>query len=174
MSAKKLIGFFQVGIFITAVILLALRLFVFYPYTVVGTSMHPTLDNTDRTFVNKTFYTLKNVQRFDIVAIDMKDQQKRLVKRVIGLPGESIKYKDQNLYIDEKKVSDEFSNQTEDFSLIEVSGISKVPDGMVFVMGDNRPFSHDSRAADLGFIPLSSIEGKVEMRFYPLNKLTLF
>ena len=107
--------------------------------------------------------------------VDGKDY----IKRVIGLPGDSIDMKDDVLYINGKAVEEPYLNAnkednpinklTEDFSLQEKTGESQVPKNMLFVMGDNRLISKDSRI--FGFISYDSIVGEVKFRFYPLQEI---
>ena len=85
-----------------------IRAFLFSPYIVEGASMNPTLHNGERLFVNKLSYSLHDIRRGDIVIIKDEAKNKHYVKRVIGLPGEKIEMKKDQLYIDDKKVSEPY------------------------------------------------------------------
>ena len=94
-----------------------------------------------------------------------------MVKRIIGLPGEHIEYKDNILYVDGKKISDSRSSSTKDFKL-EFIGYDTIPKDMYLVLGDNRTNSSDSRT--FGLVKKSDIIGKVNIRIYPFNKIKIF
>lgn len=162
---------------VVASILLLLRMFVFTPVIVKGSSMDPTLADSERVI------TLKNtsIERFDIVTFPAPDtEDKNYIKRVIGLPGDTIEYKDDVLYINgtatEEAYLDEFKAEltdgfplTYDFTLEELTGETQVPEGQLFVMGDNRRVSKDSRK--IGFINQKDISGDVKFIFWPVNKI---
>ena len=158
---------------VVGVVILLLFIFVIGLQQVVGPSMTPTLTEGHIALVNKIGYRFHNPRREDIVVVTHGD--KYMVKRVIGLPGETIEYKDNNLYINGKLYVEEFIDKekypTEDFS-IESLGVTKVPEGEYFVVGDNRPNSEDSRF--YGFVPKKQIVGKVMLRIWPLNKIKTF
>ena len=111
--------------------------------------------------------------RDDIVVIDAKinGKKERIVKRVIGLPGETLEYTDGFLYINGKRTHDDFVNLTRDFTLEDVTGKKKIPEGYYFVMGDNRRNSLDSRDSRVGLVKKSDIIGKPILRIWPLNKM---
>ena len=90
---------------IIIVVVLFIKAFIVTPIKVNGESMHPTLEEGDIMILNKTAYYFNNPKRFDIVVVDMPDEY--LIKRVIGLPGEHIEYKNNTLYVDGKKVKDD-------------------------------------------------------------------
>ena len=107
------------------------------------------------------------------------DEGKNYIKRVIGLPGDIIEYKNDELYINNKKYDepylDEFKGKltdgqplTYDFNLKELTGSEKVPDGELFVLGDNRRISKDSRI--IGMIKEKDIMADVKFVFWPLNR----
>ena len=148
------------------VILLALfiRAFIASPVRVNGTSMVDTLKEGDILILNKTN---KNYKRFDIVVINSNGT--KIIKRIIGLPGENIEYKNNSLYINNKYVKDVDTEPTADFSLEELYGYKMIPEGYYFVMGDNRDGSSDSRDYRIGLIKESDIKGKVKFRLWPLN-----
>ena len=147
-------------------VVLLIRTFIITPVQVRGSSMEPTLKNKEILILKK--YD-KSYKRFDIVVL--KRGREKLIKRVIGLPGESIEYKNSKLYVDGKEVKEPFKTNTDtrDFSFDELFGIGiKVPSDSYFVMGDNRNNSTDSRM--LGFINKKDIEGTIGIALFPFNK----
>ncbi|MBM7601662.1 signal peptidase I [Virgibacillus halotolerans] len=155
------------------------RSFVFASYVVDGESMEPTLEDRDLLMVNKVIYSLKDVDQFDVIVFHA-NKQEDYVKRVIGLPGDRIAYKNDVLYVNGEHVEEPFLHafvkashtmpHTTDFDLEEKTGETKVPEGQLFVMGDNREDSLDSRS--IGFISIEQIVGKVGIRYWPLSHAT--
>ena len=137
------------------------RTFIVTPVRVDGTSMYPTLKDKDIILLKK--YD-QNYQYGDIVILNY--MKTKLVKRIIGVPGDSIEVVDGKIYINMKKVDDPYSSITADFSLLEL-GYSKIPEGYYFVMGDNRSASSDSRM--IGLIKKSDILGTASFRIFPFN-----
>lgn len=151
-------------VIITVVIFI--RTFIATPVRVDGSSMVPKLKNNDILVLNKLS---NNYKRFDIVVV--RSNGSKLVKRIIGLPGENIEYKNNVLYIDGKKVKDITPNETEDFNLEELYNMKKIPNNYYFVMGDNRMHSSDSRDYRVGLIKKDNILGKTIIRIFPFNKI---
>lgn len=152
---------------IIVVAVLLIRTFLVTPVYVSGSSMSPTLNNGEILILNKLD---KDYKRFDVVVIDYKSDKlnERLIKRVIGLPGDKIKYKDGKLYVNNKEVYDKFSTFTEDFNM-SLFNLTEIPEGKYLVLGDNRIESLDSRR--LGLIDEKDIKGTVNLRIFPLNKI---
>ncbi|MDP4083016.1 MAG: signal peptidase I [Bacillota bacterium] len=153
-----------------AVILAAvIRYFLFAPIVVDGLSMMPTLKDQDRMIVNKLSYEIGKPHRFDIIVFHAPEG-KDYIKRVIGLPGDNIEYKNDTLYVNGKAYKepylDEYKKQVADGPLTG-SFKEKVPKGEIFVMGDNRRFSKDSR--HIGPVPLSKVVGKTSVVYWPLK-----
>src|SRR5699024_10961703 len=98
--------------------------------------MNNTLNNGDMVLLFKAKYKFSDVKRFDVVSFNYEDT-KYLIKRVIGLPGEHIEYKDNKLYINGNYVEEERDFETDDFKLEDL-GYDVIPDDMYFVLGDNR------------------------------------
>ena len=155
-------------------ILALLFIFVGKPFTVSGQSMYPTLHNNDRMLMSK----LGDINRFDVVVLHAPDQDKEYIKRVIGMPGDTVEVKEGKLYINGQPVEQPFINKEilvnktvyiDDFILQELTGESKVPEGKYFVMGDNRGVSRDSRM--IGFIDRTAIEGKAVFTIWPYNRI---
>lgn len=159
---------------ILIIVILVVAIYIVGLQQVVGPSMSPNLKNNDILILDKISYKFKDIKRGEIVSLYHADT-KYLIKRVIGLPGEYIEYKDNILYIDGNMYKEEYLNSdviTNDFSITEL-GYDKIPDDMYLVLGDNREDSLDSRDKDVGLIKRSNIVGKVRARIWPLNKLKL-
>lgn len=142
---------------------LLIRTFLVTPVKVDGTSMYPTLNDGEILILKK--YD-KSYKRFDVVVINYNGE--KLVKRIIGLPGENIKYKNNKLYINGKKVDEPLELETENFSLINL-GYNKIPDNHYLVLGDNRYNSTDSRI--IGLIKKEDILGVTNLRIWPFKKI---
>lgn len=151
--------------------------FIGYFCDVKGNSMFPTLSNGDGLIISKTSYYFHEPERFDIITFRYRDSL--LIKRIIGLPGDQIFFKNDRLYVNGKwvkewfltdSVTQEEGNFTEDFMLKEKTFFQTVPPNSYFVLGDNRPNSVDSRA--FGFISKNSIQGKAVIRWSPFEDFT--
>lgn len=147
---------------IILIIVILLKYFVVTPIRVNGTSMIPTLHPKDIMILNKTAYYTKNPKRFDIVVVDIEDE--KIIKRVIGLPGEEVEYHNNTLYINGKKVKENIDKvDTDDYK----SG--KIPKDSYLVLGDNRKGSYDGRM--FGFIKKKQIEGKTSLTILPFKRI---
>lgn len=141
------------------VVVVAIRAFIATPVRVDGASMNPTLEDGEILILKK--YD-RSLERFDIVVLDYNGE--KLVKRVIGVPGEKIAYKDNKLYVDGKRVKEPFEHEvTDDFELEE-----QIPEGYYFVLGDNRINSTDSRM--IGAISKEQIQGTTNFSIFPFDK----
>jgi len=152
---------------IVLIIGITTKLTIIDPFFVNGDSMYPTLKDKEILILNRTAYYFSNIKRYDIVVIKTKDDY--IIKRVIGLPGEHIKYLYGNLYINDKLEEDEFSKNTSNFDLTEL-GYEKIPEDKYLVLGDNRQISSDSR--NIGLIDKKDIKGTASVRVWPLNKIS--
>ncbi len=151
---------------IIVVVVVLFRTFIATPVRVDGDSMKDTLHNNDILILNKLDNSYK---RFDVVVINFNNT--KLVKRIIGLPGENISYEDNELYINDKKIDDIDTSRTADFSIEELYAVDKIPNDSYFVMGDNRGNSLDSRDYRVGFVKKEDIVGVTIFRLFPLNKI---
>lgn len=155
------------------------RAFFFSNYVVEGHSMNPTLEQGNFLMVNKMVYAFSKPERFDIVVFSHPEEKFNYVKRVIGLPGDQLEYIKDQLYVNGEPVLEPFiasdqlkvfgGNFTGDFSLEELTGKEKVPKGHVFVIGDNRLNSLDSR--HFGYVSMEDIVGKVHVRYWPFDEI---
>jgi signal peptidase I len=160
---------------------LVLRTYVVQSFSIPSLSMYPTLQVGDRIIVNKLSYDLHGVHRGDIVVFkrpSLQDQEYAdLVKRVIGLPGETISSRGCQIYIDNKLLSEPWlpkgpaSCSTalpgDPHPQFNLPGPVKIPEGSYYVMGDNRTDSEDSRF--FGPIPKSLIVGRAVAVVWPLS-----
>lgn len=159
---------------------LLVKTFVLQAFFIPSLSMASTLEEGDRVLVNKLAYTFGDVGRGDIVVFERPPSQTPseipdLIKRVVGLPGDSLVIKDGRVYVNGEALSEPYLDPgtvtSTDNTPRKCSDADpcQVPDDQVWVMGDNRPDSQDSRY--FGPIPESSIVGKAFVRVWPLDRL---
>lgn len=157
-----------VSILIAVVLAFFIRYFIVELYMVEGPSMRPTLVSGERLVVNKFIYRFKDPQRDEIIVFRYpRDPSRDFIKRVIGVPGDTIEVKDGRV-IRNGQVLDE------PYILERTRGnypAAKVPSGHIFAMGDNRNNSEDSRFKDVGFVPYSLIKGKAMVIFWPFDHI---
>jgi signal peptidase I len=163
---------------VSFLLVIMVRALFFSNYVVEGHSMNPTLEEGNFLMVNKMVYSFSMPERFDVVVFQQENASDNYVKRVIGLPGDKIEYKKDMLYVNGDLIVEPFirpdhlkifgGNFTGDFSLEELTGEEKVPKGHVFVIGDNRLSSLDSR--HFGFVKIEDIVGKVHVRYWPVEE----
>lgn len=162
-----------IKLIIVVIIILILMIYVVSITQVVGDSMINTLNDGDVLILNKLKYRLGEIERGDIISLKYTDT-KYLIKRVIGLPGDSISIKNNKIYINGELYVEDYLEEDlvyDDFELSSL-GYEEIPEGMYFVLGDNRENSLDSR--EIGLVKEEDIIGKVSLRIWPLNKLAVF
>lgn len=129
--------------------------------------MVPTLLDGDIMILDKIGYRINGLKRFDIVVI--KYNNEKIIKRVIGLPGDYIEYKDNILYVNGKEIKEEYKRDiTNNFSLKDL-GYEKIPENKYLVLGDNRGISKDSRI--IGLIDKGDIEGYTGIIVLPFKRI---
>lgn len=154
------------AIVVALIIAEGIHLFVLQQFVVDGHSMDPTLANNEHLIIDKIPYYLGPPKRGDIIVFHAPDGQD-WVKRVIGLPGDTVAVKNGKLILDGKTINEPYINGPMD--PYNNYGPTTVPKGDLFVMGDNRNISEDSRI--IGPIKESSVIGRVDIIFWPLNKM---
>lgn len=165
------------ALLIAIILAFIIRAFFFTPIVVDGSSMEPTLQDQNRMIVTK----IGEPNRFDIVVFHAPDGRD-FIKRVIGLPGDRIEYKDDILYINGESYEEPYLNEykqkvidgplTNSFTLEETPVRSDlVPEGHIFVLGDNRRGSTDSR--HIGAIPMEKVVGTTKIVYYPINEIKI-
>lgn len=162
------------AVLIVAVFSFVVREFMFTNYVVYGQSMMPTIRDGERIIVNKIGYELMEPDRFDLI-IFHADEESDYIKRIIGLPEDDLYYESDTLYVNGEPVEEDFLEEykganssdvfTDDFTLEDLTDEQTVPEGHVFVLGDNRQNSIDSR--QIGYVPTEEIVGQVNMTFWP-------
>lgn len=160
--------FFQ-SLIIAGILAFFIITFVAQSFVVDGQSMYPTLRDGERLFVNKFIYRFHQPERFDIIVFTPHGQpNSKFIKRVIGLPGETVYIRDGITYIDGKPLKEEYLNEL----MIGDFGPYPIRENEVFVMGDNRNHSADSRIPSyVGNVKYSSISGKAFWVYWPLNRM---
>ncbi len=155
-------------IYLLTVVLIALsiRLFVFEPARVEGPSMEPTLWTNERLFVEKVSLWAAPPRRGEIIICFYPDEKDTCVKRVIGLPGETVEVKRGAIYINGEALDE--SAYWNDYIYNEMEPRT-VPENSVFVVGDNRNVSKDSRAPSVGTIPRERIVGRAHFVMWPFR-----
>lgn len=154
---------------IACILVIVIRQFLFSPVIVSGQSMEPTFASENRVVISK----IHKLDHFDLIVFHAPGEKEDYIKRVIGLPGDKVVMEDDKLFINGKEYEEKyvqankeriFKDQklTEDFEVT-------VPEGQLFVLGDNRRHSTDSRM--IGCIDEDSVVGKVGFRFYPFNSI---
>lgn len=162
-----------VKLIVVIVVILFLMIYVVSITQVVGSSMSSTLQDGDVLILNKIKYRFTDIKRGDIISLEYADT-KYLIKRVIGLPGDTVSIRDNTLYINGEVYVENYLDEGlvyDDFDLSSL-GYDVIPEDMYLVLGDNRPDSLDSR--EIGLISKDGVIGKVSFRIWPLNKLAAF
>ncbi len=145
---------------------IVIYLFLFFPMNVYGSSMEPNFHTGDRILVNRIAFKLGELKRGDVIVLKSpQNPDVDFLKRIIGLPGDTLTIKNGSVYLNGKKDPESYirvSTHTWDNGFTQENISYHVPNNFVFVMGDNRPRSSDSR--EFGPIPFDSIVGKVILR----------
>lgn len=139
---------------------------------VSGHSMEPNLHNEDQVLMDKFTYRIRDPKRYEIIVFPGPEGGDQFfVKRVIALPGETVKIKDGKVYVDNKEVKDYSKDHTTDQG--ELKKEIKLSGDEYFVLGDNRDNSNDSRYKEVGPVKRSKIIGRIVFRFYPFDNAGL-
>lgn len=149
-------------------IAIVLRTFIFQMALVNQISMEPTLHEGQMLVISKINYFIGDPGRGQIVVLKDDVENKLLIKRVIGLPGEKVQLKDGKVFINSKELQPDYTVfPTYAYNLDEWT----LPEGEYFVLGDNREHSRDSRVENVGMVERENIIGRAVFRIWPLNKL---
>ena len=157
-----------ISIVAAVVMALLIRTFIVELYIVDGPSMKPTLQHEERLVVNKFIYRLRNPEKGEVLIFRYpRDPSRDFIKRVIATGGDTIEIKEGRVYVNDQLLKEDYILEKTRTEYPKVT----IPEGTVFVMGDNRNNSDDSRFADVGFVPLDLIKGKAVIVFWPLDNI---
>ena len=168
------------SIIISLFIIIIVFTFFFSIVGVSGPSMLNTLVDGDKLVISDVGYTPKNgdiviiSRNYGNIASDDEDNsyEEPIVKRVIAVAGQTVEIKDGDVYVDDVKLEEDYiTSQTDARTFI---GKQTVPEGHIFVLGDNRIVSHDSRSEDIGMVDERYVMGKVLLRFFPITEFEIF
>lgn len=157
-----------ISIIIAVVLAFAIRTFIVEPYLVSGPSMMNTLQDRERLIVNKFIYYTTEPKKGEIIVFKYpSDTTRDFIKRVIATGGDTIEIKDGKVFVNGEQLKEGYIK--EPFHTNYRKAV--VPQGHIFVMGDNRNNSEDSRFSDVGFVPLELVKGKASVIFWPLGQM---
>ncbi len=162
-------------ILISSILALVIRGFIAEPRYIPSDSMLPTLSQGDRLVIEKVSYHLNSPKTGDIIVFDPPEQLLRVgyqkeqafIKRVIGTSGDTVEVKQGKVYLNGESLAEDYILESPNYQLSSI----KVPDGQLFVMGDNRNNSNDSHL--WGFLPVENVIGKAVLRFFPFQRISL-
>jgi signal peptidase I len=173
---KRLGSFFldilEVIVFAIAIFLF-LYLLVFQPHKIKGASMDPNFQDGEFLLTDKVTYRFRSPQRGDVIVFKAPlAEGEEYIKRIIGLPGETVSIRNNEIYINDKAIKEKYIGPfivTDGNAFLPEGATVTVPAESYFVLGDNRSHSSDSRA--WGFVPKKDINGRAWFIYYPFNKL---
>ncbi len=167
-GARRLAEYGIILVVAFVVVFGVLRPFVVKSFWIPSESMVPTLEVGDRIFVNRFIYRFFEPERGDIVVFDSLETDDELIKRIVAVPGDRVRVRNGKL-----RVNGDFPDEPYAVPMVfpdgSFFGPTKVPEGEVFVMGDNRPNSRDSRF--FGPVPIDNLEGEAFFRFWPPSRI---
>ncbi|MDO5038973.1 signal peptidase I [Clostridium sp.] len=154
-----------IPIIIAVVLAILINRFLIFRVYIPSSSMAPTLNVNDRLLVTKV-YKPENLKRGDIVVFNSKELDEIVIKRLIGLPGDEIRFDGTSVYVNGKKLDEPYVKNP-----MEFYGTFKVPEGKYFFLGDNRANSNDARFWKNPYINGDQILGKAQVKIYPFNEI---
>ena len=171
-KVKDIIGMVVYFLIVVAVMVFVVK-FIGQRTVVIGDSMQTTLSDGDNLITDKITYRFRDPKRFDIVVFPFKENtSKLLIKRIIGMPGETVQIKNGKVYINGYELQENYG-----IAVMDDAGIASEPillgEDEYFVLGDNRNNSQDSRFSSVGNVSRSDLIGRAWVRLWPLDKICL-
>lgn len=160
-----------ISIIVAVALAFCIRTFLVEPYMVEGSSMYPTLKHHERLIVDKLSYFVSDPKKGEIVVFRYpKDESRDFIKRVIAVGGDTIEMRNGKVLVNGTELKEEYIYKN-DPKGPNRSNYRKavVPEGTIFVLGDNRNNSEDSRFADVDFVPHRLVKGRAVLAFWPLD-----
>ena len=155
-----------VSIVVAVALAMFIRTFIVELYVVDGPSMRPTLESEQRLVVNKFIYRFHPPEKGDVLVFQYpRDPSRDFIKRVIAVPGDTIEIREGRVLVNDQLLTENYILEKTRSEYPKAT----VPEGHIFVMGDNRNNSEDSRFADVGFVPYDLIKGKAMLVFWPIS-----
>ncbi|KIL07396.1 UNVERIFIED_ORG: signal peptidase I [Clostridium botulinum] len=164
-NKKQFLKDWVVPVFLAIAVALLIKQYLFLSVYVPSTSMVPTINKWDKLIVTR-IYNTENIERGNIIVFNSDELEKRLVKRVIGLPGDHIVIHDGIININGTDIKEDYVKNNEKYD-----GVFDVPKDKFFFLGDNRANSCDARRWNNPYIDKEDIQGKAKFRFYPFDNL---
>lgn len=167
------------ALLIALVVVLLVRWLAFNNYIVDGRSMEPNFESGERVIVNKLIYPFRDPERGEVIVF-LAPEGKDYIKRVIGLPGDRVKVIGDTVYvngtpIEEPYIREEIEKAREAGGSYNIGSTEEflVPEDSLFVLGDNRPESLDSRSPFVGFVPIDNVRGRADLVYWPIGSFRL-
>lgn len=156
---------------VTAVVIaILIKSFIFNTTYVLGNSMYPTLHEKDRLFANKVPLYFAGPSRGDVVVLEAPDSpDKDYIKRVVGVENDRVEIKDGRVYVNDTIIIEDYIDK-DSYTHIYEQNIWEVPEGQVFVLGDNREEGASKDSRYFGCVSLKTIKGITGFRYFPFNK----
>ncbi len=168
---------------IAGLLVFVIRWFLVSPFIVDGPSMQPNFKDRERIIVNKIIYDIREPKRGEVIVFHVPEEQRDFIKRVIGVPGDTVRVEGDSVYINGEPIEETYLKES--YESKHAEGLEynehkfnsdfpnesfpdgKVPEDMLFVMGDNRSNSEDSRM--IGYIPIDRVVGRADLVFWPIG-----
>jgi signal peptidase I len=167
---------------VAGILVFLIRWFLVSPFIVDGPSMEPNFWNRERIIVNKIIYDIRPPKRGEVIVFHVPEQGRDFIKRVIGVAGDTVEVSGDTVKINGETIDEPYLKEAIEKAHAEgrlynmQDGFpnhrfadGKVPEGMLFVMGDNRSNSEDSRS--IGFIPLDRVIGRADLVYWPISDI---
>jgi signal peptidase I len=171
---------------IAGLLVFVIRWWLVSPFIVDGPSMQPNFWNRERIIVNKIVYDIRKPRRGEVIVFHVPEEGRDFIKRVIGVPGDTVKVEGDTVYINGQPIEEPYLKEAYDAAHAaggEYNSAGQwwddfpnsqnpdgtVPEGSLFVLGDNRSNSEDSRT--IGFIPLSRVVGRADLVYWPISAI---
>ena len=156
-----------ISIVVAVALAMFIRTFIVELYVVDGPSMRPTLESEERLVVNKFIYRFRVPEKGEVLVFQYpRDPSRDFIKRVIATPGDTIEIREGRVLVNDQLLTEDYILEKTRSEFPKMT----VPEGRIFVMGDNRNNSEDSRFADVGFVPYDLIKGKAVLVFWPISQ----